>query len=40
MTVQHIKEHGVYIGFFESYGYVYQVAQSLYTFNGNGVQKI
>lgn len=40
MTVQRLKEHGTYIGFDEKFGYVYKVANSFYTFNRNGVQKI
>lgn len=40
MTVQRIKEHGKYIGFCEVLGYIYQVANSQYAYNKNGVQKI
>ena len=40
MTSSKLKEHGKYLGFSKSVGYVYKFNEETYTMNGKGIVNI
>ena len=40
ITVERIKAYGEYLGFYEELGYLYQIENTLYTYNKDGIKKL
>lgn len=40
ITVLELKEYGIYKGFMEGIGYVYELNTGLWTINGKGLQAV